>query len=143
MMRSKSFVAMLALVPCLMAGVAFAQAPGMGQPKREPGLKTIRQDMINQMAADEARLDELVAAMNAAQGSAKVDAIAAVVNELVSQRRAMRAQRDQMRAAQGGGRPGGGKGGGKGGAQGQGNAQGAGKAGQPPKGAAGAETPAP
>ena len=43
---------------------------------------------MNMMAAD-ARLDELVAKMNAAQGQAKVDAIAEVVTALVQQHQAM------------------------------------------------------
>jgi len=45
---------------------------------------------MNMMAAD-ARLDELVTKMNAAQGQAKVDAIAEVVTALVQQHQAMHA----------------------------------------------------
>jgi hypothetical protein len=40
-------------------------------------------------ATGAAALDTKVAAMNAAQGAAKIDAMAAVVNELVTQHRAM------------------------------------------------------
>jgi len=52
--------------------------------------------------AYDARLDELVVAMNQAQGEAKVDAIAAVLNELINQRREMRAHRERMWQLRGG-----------------------------------------
>ena len=45
---------------------------------------------IEEMKAGDARLDEKLAAMNAATGAEKVDAIAAVVNELAAQRKALR-----------------------------------------------------
>lgn len=51
--------------------------------------------MRAQMQEHDARLDELVSAMNAAEGEAKVDAIAAVVNELIAQRRTRRAHMDE------------------------------------------------
>ena len=44
------------------------------------------------MAEMDQRLDNLVAQMNAATGDAKVDAVAAVVNELVAQRAEMHAK---------------------------------------------------
>lgn len=47
------------------------------------------------MKAMDAQLDQKVTAMNAATGDARIDAIAAVINELVSQRKAVR---DQMSA---------------------------------------------
>ncbi len=43
-----------------------------------------------EIKAMDARLDEKVAAMNAAKGDQKVEAMAAVINELVSQRKEMR-----------------------------------------------------
>jgi hypothetical protein len=46
--------------------------------------------MMAEMKAMDARLDEKVAAMNAAKGDQKVEAMAAVINELVSQRKEMR-----------------------------------------------------
>jgi hypothetical protein len=65
--------------------------------------------MHNQMMADmkamDASLDQKVAAMNAATGQAKVDAMAAVINEMASQRKQMMAKmtgmRDQMMAHMG------------------------------------------
>ena len=46
--------------------------------------------MKAEMASMDARLDSLLAAMNAAKGNHKVDATAAVINELATQRKAMR-----------------------------------------------------
>lgn len=65
--------------------------------------------MHNQMMADmkamDASLDQKVAAMNAAKGNAKVDAMAAAINEMASQRKQMMAKmtsmRDQMMAHMG------------------------------------------
>ncbi|MCL4395251.1 MAG: hypothetical protein M1482_10700 [Chloroflexi bacterium] len=48
-----------------------------------------RDQMMADMKAMDAKLDQKVAAMNSAAGPAKVDAMAAVINELVSQRRQM------------------------------------------------------
>ncbi|MBP1636463.1 MAG: hypothetical protein H6Q10_3037 [Acidobacteria bacterium] len=50
------------------------------------------------MKAMDARLDALVQQMNGATGQAKVDATAAVVNELVTQRKAMREGMEGMQA---------------------------------------------
>jgi hypothetical protein len=47
-------------------------------------------EMMATMETMDARLDELVKKMNAATGSRKADAVAAVVNELVAQRKQMR-----------------------------------------------------
>jgi hypothetical protein len=46
--------------------------------------------MMTEMKAADQRLDDLLAKMNAASGLDKTDAIAAVVSEMVVQRRAMR-----------------------------------------------------
>lgn len=53
-------------------------------------------EMMEKMQARQEKLDELVAAMEAAEGDAKVDAIADVVRELVSQRRAMADRMQEM-----------------------------------------------
>jgi hypothetical protein len=47
-------------------------------------------EMMAKMDAMDARLDGLVKKMDAAKGSKKADAVAAVVNELVAQRKQMR-----------------------------------------------------
>ncbi len=49
-----------------------------------------REKMMADMGAMDAKLDELVAGMNASQGAAKADATATVVTELVAQRKQMR-----------------------------------------------------
>ncbi|MGE5360743.1 MAG: hypothetical protein ACM3NQ_17135 [Bacteroidales bacterium] len=46
--------------------------------------------MMTEVKAADGRLDDLVAKMNAASGTEKADAAAAVINEMVTQRRTMR-----------------------------------------------------
>lgn len=99
-----------AVALALGAGIVFAtpsQAadPAEGQPAPKAGQgpmmrgphHPMHEEMWQQMRAHDAKLDELVDVMNKATGQARVDAIAAVVNELVAQRRSMRAHHDQMR----------------------------------------------
>lgn len=52
--------------------------------------------MMKMMEASDARLDQLVQAMNSATGQKKVDAMAAVINELIAQRKQMRGHMRQM-----------------------------------------------
>ena len=59
------------------------KAPAPPQAKGMAGMKGM------DMKASNAKLDELVAKMNAAQGQAKVDAVAEVVTALVQQHQAM------------------------------------------------------
>ncbi|HVH26111.1 MAG TPA: hypothetical protein VM818_05105 [Vicinamibacterales bacterium] len=54
------------------------------------GMMAEHQAMMAEAKAMDQKLDELVATMNAAEGPAKLDAIAAVVNELVVRRTLMR-----------------------------------------------------
>jgi hypothetical protein len=55
-------------------------------------------DMMVMMNSMDTRLDSLVGAMNRARGTDRVDAMAAVINEMVSQRKVMRARfHDGMR----------------------------------------------
>lgn len=85
------------VIACVAAAGVQAEPP---KPAAEPTQQRMRMhhgggsplhgEMREKMRAHDARLDELVAAMNAAQGDAKIDAIAAVVNELVAQRRTRR-----------------------------------------------------
>jgi Skp family chaperone for outer membrane proteins len=62
-----------------------------------------KQEMQNKLQAMDATLDKLVAEMNAAKGSKEVDALekpmAAVLNELVSQRKALRSMMMEMQPA--------------------------------------------
>jgi len=55
-----------------------------------------KQQRMQKCKMMDAKLDELVAAMNAATGQQKVDAMAAVLNELVAQRKAMRQMMMEM-----------------------------------------------
>jgi hypothetical protein len=73
----------------------FAAQAGAGTSR---GMMGNQAEMMSRMAAADKKLDELVAAMNAATGDAKVAAIAAVVTELAAQR----GQMQQMMQAQGG-----------------------------------------
>ena len=84
----------------LFAGVLQAQDTGRTTPAPSPqvqapvgrgqmGMMAERQKMMAEMIASQKRLDELVAKMNAATGAAKIDQVAAVVTELVAQRKMM------------------------------------------------------
>lgn len=59
-------------------------------------------EMTEKMNAMDTKLQSLVAAMNSAAGSGKVDAMSAVINELVAQRTQMRTQMMSMHGAMSG-----------------------------------------
>ena len=63
----------------------------------------MREEMMAEMQVEADRLDSLVKQMNAANGAAKTDAIAAVVNELVRQHIAMQARMHGMHRTMPGG----------------------------------------
>ena len=75
----------------MVAGGAFAQNGKMSEGKGQMMGK-----MMGDMKAKDASLDQKVAAMNAATGAAKIEAMAAVINELVSQRKQMMAKMSSM-----------------------------------------------
>jgi nickel-dependent lactate racemase len=60
---------------------------------------------MHHMAKQNARLGELVDSMNSAEGAAKVDAIAAIVNELVDRRENVHGYMHKAHSAQGCGCP--------------------------------------
>ena len=65
--------------------------PGMMDEKMmEDSMMAHHKEMMAKMEAMDARVDELVKTMNAATGSKKTNAVAAVINELVAQRKQMR-----------------------------------------------------
>ncbi len=66
------------------------QAPSM------PDMMKMHEQMMAEMKAADARLDALVKDMNAATGDAKVNAVAAVVAELVRQQKSMHDRMGQM-----------------------------------------------
>jgi len=70
-----------------LGGAARAEAPATPQPTAK-GMAGC-QNMMRMHEAGASSLEAKTAAMNAAQGPEKVDAIAAVVNTLVAQHRAM------------------------------------------------------
>lgn len=80
-----------------------APAPSPEADKRDQGrammgqnMMAMRQKMMADSKAADAQLQPLVDKMNGAKGRAKVDAMAAVLTELVRQRTAARGQMDQM-----------------------------------------------
>jgi len=70
-------------------------APGMDKPGMmgkmdESSMMAMHKEMMAKMEAMDSKLDDLVKKMNTTKGNSKVDATAAVVNELVAQRKQMR-----------------------------------------------------
>jgi hypothetical protein len=76
-----------------------SQAP---TPSRGPGsanmqgMMKMHSQMMADMKAADAKLDALVTAMNASSGDAKLNAVAAVVTELVRQQKSMHEHMGQM-----------------------------------------------
>src|SRR5688572_21678108 len=94
-----SFLTAVAVVGLLAGTVRFGSVPvdatrqddhaghvGAPPPSQSmPGMMKMHERMMADMKANAGRLDALVNTMNAVSGTAKTDAIAAVVNELVRQ----------------------------------------------------------
>lgn len=84
--------------PAAMQKMDMSGKPGMTDEKMtEESMMAHHKEMMARMEAMDARLDELVKKMNAATGGKKTNAAAAVINELVAQRKQMR---EQMMAMQ-------------------------------------------
>ena len=88
-----------------------AQAPSsQGSQPREQApanmqdMMKMHEQMMADMKAGQAKLDALLKEMNAATGSAKVDAVAAAVNELARQHTGMHGRMGQMHQQMMGGR---------------------------------------
>ncbi|HEU4893341.1 MAG TPA: hypothetical protein VFT47_17420 [Vicinamibacterales bacterium] len=79
---------------------------GTTQPQQPhmPDMLKMHEEMMAEMKAADAKLDTLVQGMNAANGEARVTAIAAVVNELVQQHKAMHSRMGEMHKRMMGGR---------------------------------------
>ncbi len=80
-----------------------APAPSVNARKPEPGsmmmgqhMMAMRQKMMADDKAADARLQPLIDKMNAAKGEAKVDAMVAVITELIRQRTGTREQMTQL-----------------------------------------------
>ena len=70
--------------------------PAAGMDAKCQAMMAERDKMMTEMKAADQRLDDLVAKMNATSGAEKTDATAAVVNEMVTQRRAMQSGMAKM-----------------------------------------------
>ncbi len=105
----------LAVTGAPFAAVQAAQTPKTHQhgqmqaPAAQPGtqgkmtmdcnqMMQMHQKMMQDMQAMDSKLDTLVQQMNSATGQAKVDATAAVVNEMVAQRKQMREGMEKMQS---------------------------------------------
>jgi hypothetical protein len=78
------------------SSIVAAQQPGAATPDRRSGMASGNQMSMMMMDSLNHRLDSLVARMNRASGNQKVQAMAAVINELVVQRKAMQDRMHQM-----------------------------------------------
>lgn len=84
----------IAFAAALVVGGALAQE-SESKAVMPPGnmqMMAMHNQMMAEMKAMDANLDGKVAAMNAAKGGAKVDAMAVVINEMVSQHKQMMAK---------------------------------------------------
>lgn len=103
-------VTMLAMAVALAAGAALAQQappkaaehPGAGHAGMMMGgnmgdMMSMNTQMMMDMKAMDARLDQKLAAMNEAKDKNKVEAMAAVINEMATQRKQMMAKMSTMR----------------------------------------------
>jgi hypothetical protein len=81
-----------------------AQGATQPQPPAMQDMMKMHEQMMAEMQAGDAKLDALVKDMNDAKGDAKVNAVAAVVNELVRQHKAMHGRMGQMHQQMMGGR---------------------------------------
>ena len=91
------------LLACSLLVASTASAQQRDQTSRDTSSRAMpgphhgdRAMMMKMMEASDARLDQLVQAMNSATGQKKVDAMAAVINELITQRKQMRGHMRQM-----------------------------------------------
>jgi hypothetical protein len=78
---------------------AAVQQQGSAAQQPQPGMQgmmKMHEQMMAEMKANWARLDALTKEMNSASGNAKVDAIAAVVTELVRQQNTMQERMGHM-----------------------------------------------
>lgn len=96
----------------LAGSVLLASGVSAQQPGRQHGDTTSMRDRrmmdmmtMSMMDSADARLDRLVSTMNRATGSRKLQAMAAVINEMVAHRKTMRAHARKMMMNPGGMKP--------------------------------------
>lgn len=95
------------VIGVVLAAAAFALAqPGPARRRGQPQGKVPAacQQMMDDLKAMDARLEEHVKRMNETQGAEKIDAIAAAVNEIAAERRTMREHMGSMPGCCGTGR---------------------------------------
>jgi uncharacterized coiled-coil protein SlyX len=83
-------------LPAFAQGQENEKMGGMMKGHHHAWMQEMHQKMEAEMKAEDAELDKLVSEMNTATGEKKVDAIAAVVNKLVEQRKAMHQKMETM-----------------------------------------------
>src|SRR6185369_4406055 len=98
--RRRPFASIFALALVVGAALALGALPVMAgdTPPPPPAdhaahhqqMEAMHAELMAKLAAMDAKVDGLLATMNAASGDAKVDAIAAVVTELAAQRKELR-----------------------------------------------------
>lgn len=90
-MRPNTSVLIALLATSVFAGILSAQhSPATQAPGREAAdMMAQHQQMMSEMQAGQKKLDDLVASMNAATGTEKVDRIAALVTEMVAMHKQM------------------------------------------------------
>jgi hypothetical protein len=91
MRRIGSYLLVVGAVVALSAGFGYAQHNQRehATPPTAQGASPDRQAMMSSMQAEQKKLDELVAQMNAAETPEKVDRIAAVVTEMAAMHKRM------------------------------------------------------
>ncbi|MDZ4753019.1 MAG: hypothetical protein SGJ09_15780 [Phycisphaerae bacterium] len=112
MIRSRNTAVIAALLSTVSLSLAWAAQPGAGArhaekmaatgmpatPEGCAAMKKMCDDMASKQKEADARLERLVVTMNEASSSTKVDAMAAVISELVTQRTESRAHMMRMGA---------------------------------------------
>jgi hypothetical protein len=91
---TSSAFAQQAVTPPPHSGMMQDKMAGMGDQSTK--MMAMRGKMMADMKANQAKMDLMVATMNAAEGAAKTDAMAAVVNEMVLQHKETMANMDTM-----------------------------------------------
>ena len=86
----------LVIAALLLAATAGPAASASKRASARKGAPPACQQMMEEMKASDARLEEQVKRMNETQGTEKIDAMAAALNELVTQRRTMHARMASM-----------------------------------------------
>lgn len=92
MKQLKIYIAMAAMAVALTAAAGYAQNSAQHDhptPPAAQGATMDHQAMMANMQAEQKKLDDLVAQMNAATGPDKVERIAAVVNEMAAMHKRM------------------------------------------------------